>query len=80
MPSIGGVPETEEQIVIRGASLAAIHAISAKVGEAVRPSQPAAPPACQARALLIFATTGVFIFGLPIDFRRFRPLRNLAMM
>jgi len=73
MPSIGSRPEAGEQMVIWGASLAAIHAISAKVGEAAMPSQPAAP---LARALLFLVAMDVVIVGLPIDFRRFQPLQN----
>jgi hypothetical protein len=70
------MPEPGEQIAIPGASLAAIHAIRAKVGEAARPSQPAAPRVREAPALLFFAAMSVVIFGLPIEFRRFRPQRR----
>jgi hypothetical protein len=80
MPSTGSMSEAEEQIAIRGASVAVIHAISAKVGEAAMPSQPAAPRVRHALALRFFAAVSVVILGLPIDFRRFRPLQNRARM
>src|ERR1700693_5991833 len=70
MPSIGRMLEPEEQSAIGGASSAAIHAMSAKVGEAAMASQPAAPRACQALALPLFAAEDVVIFRLPIDCRR----------
>jgi hypothetical protein len=41
IPSIGRMLEPNEQNAIGRASFAAIHAMSAKVGEAVRASQPA---------------------------------------
>jgi hypothetical protein len=71
MPSIGSM--LWEQIAIGGAWFAAIQAMSAKVGEAARLSQPAAPRACHARATDLLAAEGVAIFGLPIDCRRSRP-------
>src|SRR5918993_483768 len=55
MPSIGRRPDPEEQSAIGGASFAAIHAMSAEVGEAAKASQPAAPLACHAPALPVFA-------------------------
>ncbi len=42
MPPIGSMSGPEEQIMIGCASFAESQAISAKVGEAARPSQPAA--------------------------------------
>jgi hypothetical protein len=74
MPPIGGMPEVEEQIAIRDGSVAAIHAIRAKVGAAARPIQPAAPRARQAFAFRSFAAVSVVIFSLPSDFGRFLPL------
>lgn len=65
MPPIGSMLCAEEQIVACGAAFAESHAISAKVGEAARPSQPAASQAvCQARALLFFVIIDVVIFDL----------------
>ena len=49
MPWIEKMLEPEEQSAIVGAAFAAIHAISAKVGEAARASQPAAPRASRPR-------------------------------
>jgi hypothetical protein len=74
MPSIGGMPEAEEQIAIRDISVAAIHAVRAKVGAAARPIQPAASRARHAPAFRSFAAVSVVIFSLPSDFGRFRPL------
>jgi hypothetical protein len=75
MPSIGGMLEPEEQSAIGGASFAATHAMNARVGEAARASQPAAPRAGQAPALPLFAAEDVVIFQLPIDCRHSRPLQ-----
>jgi hypothetical protein len=66
MPSTGRMFEPEEQSAIVGALFNAIHAMSPNVGEAARASQPAAPPACQAIGLPLFAAEGVVIFRLPI--------------
>jgi hypothetical protein len=63
MPWIERMVEPEEQSVIVGAAFAAIHAISAKVGEAARASQPAAPRACQGLVLPLFATEDIVISG-----------------
>jgi hypothetical protein len=80
MPSVGRMRDPEEQNAIGGASFAAIHAMSAKVGEAARPSQPADPRGCQAHPLGLFAVEDVVILRLPIDCRRFRPLQNRVTM
>jgi hypothetical protein len=80
MPSIGRRPDPEEQSAIGCASFAAIHAMSAKVGEAAKASQPAAPRACHAPALPVFAAKDVVIFRLPIDCRRLRPPQVRAAM
>jgi hypothetical protein len=69
MPSIGSTPELEEQKAIRGASLAAIPAISAKLGAAARPSHRVA-----------WVLANIVIFGLLIDGRGFRPLPNRTGM
>ena len=53
--------EPEEQSAIVGAAFAAIHAISAKVGEAARASQPAAARP-EAIALPWFAAEDIVIF------------------
>ena len=63
MPSIGRMLEPEEQNAIGGASFVAIHAMSAKVGEAARASQPAAPRACQAPVLPWFAARRLSFSG-----------------
>jgi hypothetical protein len=65
MPSIGRMLEPREQSAIEGAWFAAINAMSAKVGEAARPSQPAAPRACQARSPALSAAEDVVIFPAP---------------
>jgi len=65
MPSSGSMSEAEEQVAIRGASVAVIHAISAKVGDAARVSQSAAPRASQALVLPLFAAEDVVIFRFP---------------
>jgi hypothetical protein len=80
MPSIGGTLEPEEQRVIGDASFAAIHAMSAKVGEAARLSQPAALRGCQTDPLPVFAAEDIVIFPLPIDCRRVRPRQDPATM
>jgi hypothetical protein len=80
MPPIGRMLELEEQSAIGGASFAAIHAMSAKVGEAASASQPAAPRACQAFALPLFAADDVVIVRLPIDCHRSRRLQDRAGM
>jgi hypothetical protein len=67
MPSIGGMAEAEEQSAIRGASVAAIHAIKAKAGDAARPIQLAASRARHAPAFRFFAAVSVVIFSLPSD-------------
>jgi hypothetical protein len=54
--------------------------MSAKVGDSVRASQPAAPHACRAIALPLFAAEDVGIFPFPIDCRRSRPLQGRAAM
>jgi len=51
MLPIGSRPEPEEQSAIGGASLVAIQAMSAKVGEATRATQPVAPRAWRTLAL-----------------------------
>ena len=76
MASIGSMLEPEKQRAIGGASAAAIHAMSAKVGEAASPSQLAASRARGAGALPFREAAEVVIFGLPIDIRRFQPLQN----
>jgi hypothetical protein len=48
MPPIGGTLEAAAQSAMGDASFAAIHAITAKVGEAARVSQPDASRNCQA--------------------------------
>jgi hypothetical protein len=70
------MPGPEEQIVISDASIAEIHAMSAKVGEAARPSQLVASWVCRARASLFFAGIDAVIFYFPIELDRFRPLSN----
>src|SRR5271165_5521027 len=65
MGSVPGMLEPEEQSAIGGASFAAIHAMSAKVGEAARPSQPAAPRGRQAHPLPLSAAEDVVIFWAP---------------
>jgi hypothetical protein len=59
-----------EQSAIGVALFAAIHAMSAKVGEAARPSQLAAPRICQAVVLALFAVADAVILWFPIDCRR----------
>jgi hypothetical protein len=66
MPSTGRRLEAEEHIGIAGAPLAVSQAMSAKVGEAARASQPAVPRACQALAVAVFAAADVVIFRFPI--------------
>jgi hypothetical protein len=66
MPSIGSMLEPEEQSASGCASFTAIHAMSAKVGEAARESHPAVPRACQAHPLPLFAAEDVVILRLPI--------------
>jgi hypothetical protein len=80
MPSVGGMLEGEVQRAIGGACLVAIHAMSVKVGEAARPSQPAAPRGCHGHPLPLSVAEDVVIFRLPIDCRRFRPLQDRATM
>src|SRR5258708_559420 len=78
MPSIGGMPEAEAQSAVREASVAAIHAIRAKVGDAARPIQRAASRARHAPALRLFAAFSVVTCSLLSDFDRFRPLMTQA--
>ena len=66
MPSIGSMLEAEAQSPIGGTLFAARHAMSAKVGEAARASQPAVPRAHQALAVAVFAAADVVIFRFPI--------------
>jgi hypothetical protein len=62
----------------QGDTVAAIHAIRAQVGDAVRPIQPAASPARHASAFRFFAAASVVIFSLPGDVGRFRSLKTRA--
>jgi hypothetical protein len=80
MPSVGSMLGPEEQRAIGGASFAAIHAMSAKAGEAARPSQPAALHGGQAHPPPLFAAEDVVILRLPIYCRRSRPLQDRATM
>jgi hypothetical protein len=73
MPSIGGMFEPKAQNAIGRAWFAAMHAMNAKLGEAAKASQPAAPRTDPARALPLSAAEDVVIFRLPIDCRRYRP-------
>ena len=52
----------------------------AKVGEAARASQPAAPRVCQPLAIPPFAAEDVAIFRLPIECRHTWPLQDRAGM
>jgi hypothetical protein len=63
MPPIGRMLEAAEQSAIGWASFAAIQAMTAKVGEAARASQPAAPRACQALVLPLSAAEDVVTSG-----------------
>jgi hypothetical protein len=80
MPSIGSMLDPEEQRATGRASFAGIHAMSAKLGEAARPSQPAAPGGWQTHPVPLLAAEDVVIFPLPIDCLRFRPLQHRATM
>jgi hypothetical protein len=64
MPSIGGIAEADEQIAVRGASLAAIHAIRAKVGDAARPIQRATSPDLHRPGIRLFTAGSVVIRDL----------------
>jgi len=66
------------QMAIRGASVAAIHAISAKAGDPARPIQLAASQARHGLAFCGFVAIGVVIFSLPDDFGRRRPVTAQA--
>jgi len=78
MPLIGSMSEAAAQMAIRGASVAAIHAISAKVGDPARPIQPAASQARHGLAFCGIVAIGVVIFSLPDDFGRLRPVTTQA--
>jgi hypothetical protein len=78
MPSSGR--KLEEQNVIGDASFAAIHAMSAKVGEAAKASQPVVPRACLVLALPLSAAADIVILQLPIDCLGSRPVRERAGM
>jgi hypothetical protein len=80
MPLIGGRPGPDEQNAIGDAWFATGHAVSAKVGEAARASQSAAPRACRSLVLALSATVQVVILRLPIDCRRFPALQDRAWM
>jgi hypothetical protein len=72
--------EPDEQRALGGAWFVAIHAMHAKVGEAARPSQPAALSGCETHPVPLSVAEDVVIFQLPIDCRRFRPLQDRATM
>lgn len=76
MPSIGRMSEAGEQIWSCEASFQETSAISAKVGEAARPSQAAASGDCQARPFLFPVLNDMVIFACPFDVDRFRSLQN----
>jgi hypothetical protein len=78
MPLIGSMPEAEAQMALRGASVIAIHAIRAKVGDPARAIQPAASRTRQVPALRRFAAISVVIFSLPSDFGRLWPFKTQA--
>jgi hypothetical protein len=77
MPSIGRMRESEVQSVMGDVSFAAIHAMSANVGEAARASQPVAPRVCQVLELSLFAAETVVILPLPIDYHGSRMRQDL---
>jgi len=65
MPPCGSTPDADEQIMVCGASFAEIQAISAKVGDAARPSQPTEPVGHEAPVSLHFVMMEVVISRLP---------------
>jgi hypothetical protein len=78
MPPVGSMSEAGEQMANLNASVATSQAISAKDGEAARPSQPAASRGRQIGALLVVDAQGVVIVVLLIDSQRFQSPLNQA--
>jgi hypothetical protein len=72
MPSMGNPPEADEQIVACEALLAEIHAISAHVGDAAKPSQVDTSRNRSVCAGFVLAILELVIFDSPTGLGRCR--------
>lgn len=79
MPPKGRMPGPDAQVVAC-TSCAEIDAINAKVGEAARPSQPAASRDCRGSEVHFLAGMNAVIFELPVGRRRCFSALNLTKM